>query len=631
MKKILLLITSLVLIIACSGGGEKSYSEKSGLLTMSVSKDTISTSLSDELSSVSDETVDITFDYSAFNSNLKALPVVIHDYHISFDRQDCSNCPVPPSKTVASGINLNAGESKTETIVLLSGSDKLSLPLSALRNDVYNPILNANPVVIADQSSSVATGISTVIGQIGSNPTQTYSFGYYNGIQTVFTTYLIAPIEQGSVAIKVNDSQVASDKATSAGQISGSKSGVVQNEEIGTGNNSQRDFTARLYGGISPGTVRIKVSGSQVAVDNGGGSIIGTGVSGTVDYSTGWISLNFTSAPANGTLISVDYSYNITINGSVNYANGYLVFTLSGCLHTDDIVSVDYRVSTSTGTISGNTITFPTVTFSSDSTLFVVRGTVIITLDDAVIGKDDSYGNIVSSSGVNGTVDYSNRIVQISITPVPSPGIVRAYASLAPASGIYLTPVPVNTDSLSIEWGDLKCVERNGVLQYPCSGSINHSTGQISNFIIYNESSQNGSSKDVVAKFQTNTGNAVGGELIGQGDGSKKEFLLKLKYPPIAMSNNDYALTIVTSNGLQATDTGGGILKGNVCADKLSTVDYITGQLNICFSRSLQENENIFAYYRTSTMKLRATVTARGYEIGGDDIELKKEVNIQLY
>ncbi|MBE0427208.1 MAG: hypothetical protein IBX72_11275 [Nitrospirae bacterium] len=629
MKKLLYLIfiSALFSLIAC-GGDNGSSSEKTGLLTMGVSKGTISADLSDPLSSASDETVDVTFDYSAYNQNLKALPVVINGYHISYERQDCSSCPAIPSRTVASGISIKAGETKSETITVLTGTDKLSLPVSALRSDIYNPVLNQHPVVHDDHTAKIAAGASVLIGQIGENVPKTYSFGYYDGTKTSFSAYLEPPVEQGSVVVKINDEQVASD--TSNQQIVGSKSGVVQDEQIGTGSGSQTDFYARVYGGISPGTLVVRVASGQVAVDNGSGSIIGSEVSGTVDYGSGWISLSFTTAPASGAVISVDYIYNISITGLINYTTGYLVLNLSGRLHSGDILTVDYRIDNTTGTVSGNTIAFPMAMFSSDSSLSIVKGTVIITFDGAVIGKDDGQGSIVSSSGVSGTVDYDDKTVQISITPVPQSGTITAYASLCNATGIYLTPVPVRQSSVNLEWGDLVCSEKSGTFQYPCSGTVNHSTGAIGDLVINSASSENNGHEDVVAAFQVNSGNVTGGEVIGTGEGTTSDYIFNLGYPPIAPPESEYSLTIITTGGLMVNDSGGGLLKGDVCSGKLSTVDYKTGQVSICFSRALNLNENVLAYYRTSGMRLKAVVEAKGYEVGGEDIKLKKEITIQL-
>ena len=83
-------------------------------------------------------------------------------------------------------------------------------------------------------------------------------------------------------------------------------------EVIGTGNGTVTTFTATLsYKPIRPGTVVVQ-AGSVTGQDfNYDGNIFGAGVSGTVDYKTGAISLTFATAPASGVSVSVTYWGNI--------------------------------------------------------------------------------------------------------------------------------------------------------------------------------------------------------------------------------------------------------------------------------------------------------------------------------
>ena len=76
--------------------------------------------------------------------------------------------------------------------------------------------------------------------------------------------------------------------------------------DLGTGNGTNTTFNASAGGAIVPKYVVIKVAGAQVAVDDGDGNINGTGVTGTVDYSTGDISVTFTTAPANGAAVKAE-------------------------------------------------------------------------------------------------------------------------------------------------------------------------------------------------------------------------------------------------------------------------------------------------------------------------------------
>ncbi|MCI4408958.1 MAG: hypothetical protein JHC26_07680, partial [Thermofilum sp.] len=84
------------------------------------------------------------------------------------------------------------------------------------------------------------------------------------------------------------------------------------NEVIGSGNGTATTFTATLsYKPIRPGTVVVQ-AGSVTGQDyNYDGNIYGAGVSGTINYQTGAISLTFATAPASGVSVSVTYWGNI--------------------------------------------------------------------------------------------------------------------------------------------------------------------------------------------------------------------------------------------------------------------------------------------------------------------------------
>jgi hypothetical protein len=77
---------------------------------------------------------------------------------------------------------------------------------------------------------------------------------------------------------------------------------------LGTGNGSTTTFTGTLPNGpIASLSVEVQ-AGSVIGKDDGCGRIIGTGISGTINYETGEISITFSSAPANGTAIKVAYA-----------------------------------------------------------------------------------------------------------------------------------------------------------------------------------------------------------------------------------------------------------------------------------------------------------------------------------
>lgn len=85
---------------------------------------------------------------------------------------------------------------------------------------------------------------------------------------------------------------------------------VVVDESYATGDGATATLahtTAWLP--IRPGTLSVK-AGSVIAVDTGNGTLAGTGItSGTVNYTTGAVSVVFAVAPANALVITASYRY----------------------------------------------------------------------------------------------------------------------------------------------------------------------------------------------------------------------------------------------------------------------------------------------------------------------------------
>ena len=81
---------------------------------------------------------------------------------------------------------------------------------------------------------------------------------------------------------------------------------------LGTGNNSDVTFSATVTPNpIVPFKVVIKTDNKTIGNDDGANGISGTGIaSGTVNYTTGAISVTFSSAPATGVVIGVEYNFN---------------------------------------------------------------------------------------------------------------------------------------------------------------------------------------------------------------------------------------------------------------------------------------------------------------------------------
>jgi hypothetical protein len=83
-----------------------------------------------------------------------------------------------------------------------------------------------------------------------------------------------------------------------------------QGQVIGTGNGATTVFPGTLVTPVLPGSIRIN-TGAVIGRDNTIGSIAGAGITGTINYATGAISVAFTAAPAPGVQVLLDYDTNI--------------------------------------------------------------------------------------------------------------------------------------------------------------------------------------------------------------------------------------------------------------------------------------------------------------------------------
>jgi len=77
---------------------------------------------------------------------------------------------------------------------------------------------------------------------------------------------------------------------------------------LGTGNGSDTTFNGTLPNApIASLSVEVQ-AGSVIGKDDGCGRVIGAGISGTINYETGEISITFSSAPSDGTAVKVAYA-----------------------------------------------------------------------------------------------------------------------------------------------------------------------------------------------------------------------------------------------------------------------------------------------------------------------------------
>lgn len=97
----------------------------------------------------------------------------------------------------------------------------------------------------------------------------------------------------------------------------GQYSSMDQRKAVGVGDGTEKAFTLnvgmplRKSGANMGGYVKVYLNRDEVAVDNGRGNIFGSGVTGTVDYDTGDISVTFDSAPAAGHEVHMAYDVSI--------------------------------------------------------------------------------------------------------------------------------------------------------------------------------------------------------------------------------------------------------------------------------------------------------------------------------
>jgi hypothetical protein len=110
---------------------------------------------------------------------------------------------------------------------------------------------------------------------------------------------------------------------------------------LGTGNGSIATFSTTLsFLPVAEATVKVKVAGTTVAVDDGQGNLVavpsGPAIAGTVDYATGALSVTITPAPANLAALTIDMIRKPAASVTVTLAGG----SDGGAVIASDLVSV---------------------------------------------------------------------------------------------------------------------------------------------------------------------------------------------------------------------------------------------------------------------------------------------------
>lgn len=206
-----------------------------------------------------------------------------------------------------------------------------------------------------------------------------------NGIATEFTTTLpYAPIKKGNVKISftsgsllytIEDNQLGNFVGTNGEGTIDYETGLVSiktniyyetNEVLGSGTGSKTAFTYTTSSHpIKTSSIIITyiINGTTyVALDNGSGTISGIQCTGTINYTSGAVSLTFRQAPSNGTQVLIKYKYEkITIPDNGTKISAEYYFTSSTVNITEAGVT----------DINGNLLayaTFPQLQFSDFNT-----------------------------------------------------------------------------------------------------------------------------------------------------------------------------------------------------------------------------------------------------------------------
>jgi len=102
---------------------------------------------------------------------------------------------------------------------------------------------------------------------------------------------------------------------------------VVQNEQVGTGNNSVTRFQGVLmWKPVRPGTVTI-TDGVKTVTDNGSGAFTGDVATGnnTINYNTGQFDVTLSAAPGSSVAVLASYSFDSEGTGSIPTINAQVV------------------------------------------------------------------------------------------------------------------------------------------------------------------------------------------------------------------------------------------------------------------------------------------------------------------
>lgn len=289
--------------------------------------------------------------------------------------------------------------------------------------------------------STTATQAVNTINEASDVPVPAEAYGTANGVLTTFThTTVHIPVAPGSVTILDNPEFTSPSFGTAAPSTTLGPT-VLANVPV-------VPFTVTIFDGTH-----------IIATDNGLGVLAGTdnaaAVTGTITYSTGSTTIIFGAGAVFGGAVTVQYAQavqtavatdngfgvitGVGVTGTINYTNGHISVTFTtapyGQVSGGNAITTNYTYElgtstlaslltvpvTSEGVASGNGIN-PAFSYSVLN-VPVVPNTVTVTAG-SVVGTDNGLG-IIAGAGVAGTINYTSGAVALTYT-LPPPAIGTA-------------------------------------------------------------------------------------------------------------------------------------------------------------------------------------------------------------
>lgn len=181
----------------------------------------------------------------------------------------------------------------------------VAIPVFGLTNGkVYYSGTSTSVSLLLDYSANLGNNSGWNIVQFAQ---QIFSQGIASQVYAINPGNLIYTVPGGSTA---GTTVSGAPYATVIGVVGqfvmvGDLAGTQVSQTIGTGNAVTTNFTGTITGAPLYPTSILAGAGAVSGSDNGLGVISGTGISGTINYDTGFVSLTFTTPPGIGIAVTV--------------------------------------------------------------------------------------------------------------------------------------------------------------------------------------------------------------------------------------------------------------------------------------------------------------------------------------